>query len=155
MPPGFNCSVITGVRGSSTSARILATTMSYCPYPTCACTALSVMILPISISKRAGSMLLAAQFSATASTAHWSRSVPTAWPAPNISARIDRMPLPVPTSRSLAPGVMYLRSCLTQSWVVSCIPVPKAVPGSMCSTVLSRSSTFTSSQEGITRISSI
>ena len=50
---------------------------------------------------------------------------------PNINERIARIPEPVPTSSISVSGVMNFLSCLMQSWVVSCIPVPKAVEGSM------------------------
>ena len=99
-------------------------------------------------------MPLTSMFSFTASSAQGSRSVPTACFAPSFRLMMDRMPLPVPTSSSTVSGVRYLRSWRMHSWVVSCMPVPKAVPGSIWIRSLSRSSGCTSSQEGLIRMSS-
>ena len=50
--------------------------------------------------------------------------------APSLAATIERMPDPVPTSSTERP---FLRSLLSSiwihSWVVGCVPVPKANPG--------------------------
>ena len=56
--------------------------------------------------------------------------------APSFAAVIARIPLPQPTSSTLSPPCMYFSSIAAQSLVVSCVPVPNAIPGSM-STVTS------------------
>ena len=87
-----------------------------------------------------------------------SRSVPTTSFAPSFKATIERIPLPQPTSStvgaSFAPSI-YLISCLIQSCVVSCFPVPKEIPGSISIINLSASSGFTSSHVGLINISPI
>ena len=87
-----------------------------------------------------------------------SRSVPTTSFAPSFKATIERIPLPHPTSStvgaSFAPSI-YLISCLIQSCVVSCFPVPKEIPGSISIINLSASSGFTSSHVGLINISPI
>ena len=72
------------------------------------------------------------------------RSVPTECFAPNFNASIPRIPLPHPTSKISVSSVTYFLSWRMQSCVVSCIPVPNAVPGSIWITILSLSlaSTF-------------
>ena len=76
-------------------------------------------------------------------------------------APIPNMPLPVPMSNTLSPSVIYDFNAPRQSCVVSCEPVPNAVPGSISISLRlpSRSSGLssagTSSQLGLMRKSSI
>ena len=48
---------------------------------------------------------------------------------------MDKMPLPQPTSSTVVSGVKNCSSVSSTSRVVSCPPVPNAMPGSMDSTV--------------------
>ena len=52
-------------------------------------------------------------------------------PAPSKEALMARIPLPVPTSSTRQPGLVYFSSSSMTKRVVSCVPVPKAIPGSM------------------------
>ena len=73
---------------------------------------------------------LSAAFSWAVRTATSSISTPTASFAPKRSAVIARIPEPVPMSRTREPlTAVFSKSCM-QRRVVSCVPVPKAMPGS-------------------------
>ena len=143
-----------GISGISTSARMLATTISY-PLPTSSCTFSSSIRFPIISLKSASSRPFAARLSSVAASAHISRSVAVIFEAPNLNASMDRTPLPVPTSSTLHPSVTYFRSARMHNCVVSCIPVPNAVPGSICIVNPVCSSETGFSHEGINRISSM
>ena len=65
---------------------------------------------------------------------------------------MERIPLPQPMSSTVAPGVTTFSRVSRHRRVVGCDPVPKARPGSMCST-LRPSVGSASSQVG--RISSL
>ena len=76
-------------------------------------------------------------------------SVISTFEAFNFFATIDKIPLPQPKSRTLSPSLTYSTSCLIQSCVVSCLPVPKAVPGSISIIFIPLCSSSTSSQVGL------
>src|SRR5699024_7604390 len=97
---------------------------------------------------------LASVFSFAAVIAFSSKSVPTAFSAPSNKAAIAKIPLPVPTSKITSFGFKYLRIARIHNWVVSCCPVPNAVPGSIWINNLSLCSWGISSQVGLIKISS-
>ena len=111
-----------------------------------AATMLAVMMLywPLALSDRSPTRTLKrsatplrAAFSPAVRTHMGSMSTPSAESAPNFSAAMARMPEPVPMSSTRSPPLTRLSSVSRQSEVVSCVPVPKAMPGSM--TILMRS----------------
>lgn len=65
-------------------------------------------------------------FSTAASTAYGSISRQKADFAPHNSEQIASIPLPHPASRSVVSGLIYFLRDKRQSFVVSCVPVPKA-----------------------------
>ena len=62
-------------------------------------------------------------------------SIPSTSDAPSFAAAIESIPDPLPTSNTLYPPCIYFSIILIQSIVVSCVPVPKAMPGSISMTV--------------------
>ena len=76
-------------------------------------------------------------FSPAVRTHMGSMSTPSATFAPSFSAAMARIPEPVPMSSTRSPPLTRLSSVSRQREVVSWVPVPKAMPGSM--TILMRS----------------
>ncbi len=95
--------------------------------------------------------LLRAIFSFAISTAMGSISTPSTSEAPRSAPATDKIPEPQPTSRTFAPGFTYSSMRRMQSEVVSCVPVPKAIPGSI-SMIFSPCFGSYSSQVGFTTI---
>ena len=94
-------------------------------------------------------------FSTAASTAYGSISRQKADFAPHNSEQIASIPLPHPASRSVVSGLIYFLRDKRQSFVVSCVPVPKAEPGSICMIMsFSEASSGISSHVGFMIISS-
>ena len=92
---------------------------------------------------------LAAAFSRDASIDSSSMSTPCALAAPKRSAPMARMPLPQPTSSTVSPPRTIFSSSASTRRVVSCVPVPKAWPGSIVRTT-SPSRGSTGSHDGRT-----
>ena len=93
-----------------------------------------------------------AKFSFVARIAFGSISVAIAWCAPNFNPIIERIPLPVPTSRSSVSFLIYFLSWEMQSFVVSWDPLPNAVPGSISITISSSFLSERVSQVGLITI---
>ena len=87
-------------------------------------------------------------FSAATRTATRSMSMASTSFAPMWAAAMARMPVPVPTSMAVLPGCTYFSTSSTHMPVVSWVPVPKAMPGSI-SITLSPGSTAQSHQPGL------
>ena len=133
MPLAMNCApgaISAGTWGASermADATMLAVMRSYRPL------ALSERS-PTSTRKRSDTPLRSA-FSPAVRTHMGSMSTPSASRAPSFSAAMARMPDPVPMSSTRSLPCTSLSSISRQRLVVSWVPVPKAMPGSMVMTV--------------------
>ena len=106
-----------------TSAMMLAITTS-------ACSSTTSNRSPQRISMVSSKPLIFT-FSLATRTATASRSVASTRFAPMWAAAMASIPVPVPMSMAVSPGFTYFSTSLTHMPVVSWVPVPKAMPGSI------------------------
>ena len=121
--PGASSAGTCGARLKMAAATMLAVMRSYTPL------ALSERS-PTSTVSRSSTPLRAA-FSPAVRTHIGSMSTPSAAAAPSLSAAMARMPDPVPMSSTRSPPRTRSSSTSRHSAVVSCVPVPNAMPGSI------------------------
>src|SRR5258708_791238 len=123
-PPGATVAAIRGASSSSVLRRMLAMTIPNCPRTPPASSASTHSTHATSFSSAPAR---------AASRATGSFSVPTTRPAPSFAASSAITPLPVPRSRTSAPGISASSSShrSRQSAVVGWLPVPNAIPGSI------------------------
>ena len=105
----------------------------------------------------ASSTWFSSTFSRATRTAASSISMPRISRLPSRAPQIERIPEPQPTSRiffSSGCSPRYFSISFMQSDVVSCVPVPKAIPGSISMTSSSSFGVY-SSQVGFTTMRSV
>ncbi len=144
IPPGStNCAKPASRRRTITGARMFARTSGARSSEKFFCNISATEPRPASIFSETP---LAWAFSRVALTDKGSISTARARTAPNLTAAMDRMPDPHPTSMTGSFSLTRFSSRAMHNWVVGCVPVPNAMLGSIRTAM--RSSVSRLSQAG-------